>query len=327
MERPRIAVVGSLDTNRTYDPPLRDTPLTKQACQQLGRELGAQGCDLVVYSSDPGFVEAEVVSGYLAAGNAKAGSIQIHSQPGKKTIAFKEAAQAQDVFHLYGNPSPDWEVPYYRSLAEVQGILLIGGGRSTLATGLIAISFGIPIIPIAAFGGVTQKVWGEFVQHPNDARHGEVVALGEQWRDQSAQKFVTCLVDQISRRAARIEQDRQAERRQSRRSVISLLITALLIVCGVGLIPLIYEWQPGTAGSLLLLCAGPLLFATAGAIIRNTFDQGTTWLRPAILGLAAGAVSFLLFVGRSWPRIRTPCKAMAPVACCSSCCRWASSPD
>ncbi|MCW2932569.1 MAG: hypothetical protein JWM19_3531 [Actinomycetia bacterium] len=289
MERPRIAVVGSLDTNRTYDPPLRDTALTKQACEQLGQELGAQGCDPVVYSSDPGFVEAEVVSGYIAAGNVRAGSIQIRSRPGKNDIAFNEAAQAPDVFDLYVDPSPDWEVSYHRSLAEVQGILLIGGGRSTLATGLIAISFGIPIIPIGAFGGSTQKVWGEFGRRPNDATDGEVIALGERWRDQSAKMFVTCLAEQVNRRAARLEQDRQAQRRQSRRSVVSLLITALLIVCGL---------RVGARHRLLLLllCAGPLLFATAGAIIRNTFDQGTTWLRPATLGLAAGAVSILLFV-------------------------------
>lgn len=296
MERLRIAVVGSLDATRTYDPPLRDAALTGKACEQLGSELGIQGCDLVVYSSDPGFVEAEVVRGYVASGKAGRGSIQIRSQPGKSDINFTEAAQAPDVFDLHGDPSADWEVSYYRSLADVQGIVLIGGGRSTFVTGLVALSFGIPIIPIAAFGGSAQKVWGELGRRPNDATGDEVVALGEQWRDQSAKKFVTCLVEQVGRRAARLKQDQRSQRWQARRSVVSLLVTAMLIVCGVGLIPLMYAWQPGIAGSMLLICGGPLLFATAGAIIRNTFDQGATWLRPAIMGLAAGAVSFLLFV-------------------------------
>ena len=48
---------------------------------------------------------------------------------------------------------------YYRSLVEADGVLLVGGGRATFSTGLVALAFHIPALPVATFGGSAAKVW------------------------------------------------------------------------------------------------------------------------------------------------------------------------
>jgi hypothetical protein len=296
MTRPLIAVLGSLDAARQYDPPLRDLEVGRQACEQLGRELAHQGCDIVVYSSKPGFVEADIVRGYVASGEAQPGSIQIRSPLDSSHGQFPEIRQHRELFDARADSSPDWEVSFYRSLVETQGVLLVGGGRSTLATGLIALAFDVPIVALAAFGGSAQKVWTALDRVRNEAAAEDISAMAAAWHDGSSARLVTALVAQGEQKVAKAEAKRRQERRQSKRAAIGLSIAAVLLLAGLATIPLIYAWKPGTAGSLLLLCAGPLLFATSGAIIRTAFDEGIYWLRPAVLGLAAGAISFLLFV-------------------------------
>jgi hypothetical protein len=296
MARSLIAVAGGLDAARQYDPPLRDLKVAHQACEQLGRELALQGCDIVVYSSEASFIEADIVRGYVASGKAQPGSIHVRSPLGAPGAQFEEAKQHRELFDARADASPDWEVSYYRSLVETQGILLLGGGRSTLATGLIALAFDIPVVAVAPFGGSAEKVWAALDRVRNEAVLDDVSAMAEPWHDGSSARLVAAVLEQGRRRAAKVEEKRRLERRQSRRMALSLSIAGVLLFAGLGAIPLMYAWKPGTAGSLTLLCAGPLVFAISGAIIRNAFDQGTDWLRPAVLGLAAGCISFLLFV-------------------------------
>lgn len=296
MGHPLIAVVGSLDTARQYDPPLRAPQVGRQACEQLGRDLALQDCDIVVYSSEAGFVEADIVRGYVASGRARPGSIQIRSPLGAVNTQFLEIRQHRELFDVRADASLDWEVSYYRSLVETQGILLVGGGRSTLATGLIALAFDIPIVAVAAFGGSAQKVWAALDRVRNEATPEDVSAMAESWHDALSSRLVAAVAAQGQRKTAKADAVKRQERRQSKLAALSLSVAAFLLLAGLGAIPLMYAWKPGTAGSLLLLCAGPLLFATSGAIIRNAFDEGLYWLRPAVLGLAAGAISFLLFV-------------------------------
>jgi hypothetical protein len=49
-----------------------------------------------------------------------------------------------ELFQFVNDPSPDWEVSFYRSLASVAGVLLIGGGRPTYIARLIALSLSTP---------------------------------------------------------------------------------------------------------------------------------------------------------------------------------------
>jgi hypothetical protein len=205
-------------------------------------------------------------------------------------------AEHSEFFDVRADPSADWEVSYYRSLVEVHGVILIGGGRSTLVTGLIALAFHVPIIAIATFGGGAEKVWDTLQRTQTEATTSEISAMAQPWTKRSANQLVRTLLEQGKRKEENIEVSLRSERRRSRCMTSSLLVAALLLTLGLSTIPLIYSWKSGIAGSLSFLCIGPLLFGTSGAIIRNTYDQGQEWLRPAVLGLSAGVISFLLFV-------------------------------
>jgi hypothetical protein len=166
---PLIAIVGSIDPGRPYDPPLRDVAEARQACVDLGRELAVQGCDLVVYSGAAGFAEGYVVRGYVESGAAGPKSIHVRSPMGATSAEFPEAVARRDLFDMRIDPSSDWEVSYYRSLIETQGLVLIGGGRSTLVTGLLRLTFGIPMVPVATFGGNAAKAWAALERVSDDA--------------------------------------------------------------------------------------------------------------------------------------------------------------
>jgi len=71
-----IAIVGSTNLERRdYDPPLRNREQAKLAAVELGRELAKAKHRILVYSSDPGYIEADVVRGYVESGMADAESI------------------------------------------------------------------------------------------------------------------------------------------------------------------------------------------------------------------------------------------------------------
>lgn len=294
---PLIAIVGSADTRRTYDPPLRHAERVSQACAELGRELATRGCDIMVYNSDAErYVEADLVRGYVASGAARPGSIQIRAPHSSRGLQFEEAKQHRALFDPRPDTSGDWEVSYYRSLVEADGVLLVGGGWATYGTGLILIAFGIPAVPVATFGGNAEKVWQALDRVRNHAHDEDLRAMVADWDEQSAASLVTSLLNQRDRRAGQAETTRLDQRKADKQATISLAVAAVLILLGLATIPAVYAWTPGTAGNLAALIAAPVLVAPSGAIIRTTLDRGRDWWRTAVLGMIAGAVSSLLFI-------------------------------
>jgi len=295
MARPRVAIVGSVEQTRKLDPPLRQPEEAKRAAEQLGRELAEAGWDLTVYSADPDFVEADVVHGYVGSGKAVAASIQLRAPRGKGG-SFDEMTGQADLFDVRSDSSRDWEVSFYRSLPQCDGILLIGGGRSTLVTGLIALTMCIPTVAVATFGGNAQKVWESLDKERNDATEEDVAAMANDWRESSAKRLVQSLDAQRKARQLRQQKDIRQQRARSRRALTSLVFSAVLLLAAIGTIVLAWGWRPGTAGSVFALIVVPVLAAAAGALIRTSLDAGQEWTRAAILGGAAGLIAGLLFV-------------------------------
>ena len=296
VKRPVIAIVGSADPRRAAELGLRDVERAASAGEALGRELAAQGLDIIVYSSKASFIEADVVRGYVASDSATPGSIQMRWPLGTRQGRFPEGRDRPDLFDERPDASEDWEVSFYRSLEETDGVLLIGGGRSTYVTGLIAVAFGIPLVTVASFGGHAARVWDALDRTQNDAEPEEIAQMGGEWHDDLAVALVTSLARQGQRRAAKQEAARRDASRDARRAFASLLIGAVLLLAALAAIPLSHSWDPGTARALALLIGAPVLAATAGAIVRHSFDEGHEWFRTAILGMAAGGVACLLFI-------------------------------
>jgi len=295
--RPRIAVVGSIDETRVFDPPVTDPVGARRACEKLGGELAGAGWDLVVYSGQSKFVEADVVRGYLGSGKAEAGSVEVRA-PKDKT-GFAEFSSHREVFDIRSDSSRDWEVSYYRSLAGVDGVLLVGGGRSTLVTGLIALTLRIPVIAAATFGGNAVKVWGhldnEYRGHAA-ADAVDVAAMAAPWGDGSAKRLVGSLIAQRETQQRHIQENTAARRRESRRTNIGLAVISGLAVLVVAGLAVTWGWQLGTGLSIALLALLPTLAGAVGALVRTSLDRSQDWARAAVLGGAAGLITGLLYI-------------------------------
>jgi hypothetical protein len=332
--RPRIAVVGSVDARREYDPPLRDADRARAACHELGRELALAGYDLVVFADGDHYAETLVARGYAAA-SVPGGRITAH--PSRNQEYAPELAEGSQVLiTTVRDTGSEWEVPYYRTLFEVDGVVLVGGGRSTRVSGIVALAHGVPVVPLAAFGGGAGQVWvyldgsGELVDRE------DVRTLGESWSpgphstgetadtggsgstrgpgaaqasagaagptgspgttEGSARRTVGVLRRQIQRRAERRRQAERARRWGRWTESAGLVGAILLLVAALASIVLAGGPGPADAVSLTLLLAGPMCAAVSGALIRDSFGQAPSALHACARGLGAGAVAVLLYV-------------------------------
>jgi hypothetical protein len=293
--RPVIAVIGSADPARSYDPPLKSPELACDAARELGKQLADQSCRIVVYSSAEGFIEREVAAGYVESAKAAARSVEIRGRS-LQAHDFPGMRLHPDLFWIVPEVAGDWEVGYYRSLHTVDGILLLGGGRSTFIAGLIGLSRGVAVAPLSGFGGAGQKVWERLSSDRDLATNGDIATLGKPWQPGDGAVVVASLVAQLERRQAAVTKERRAEQAIQRRRTISLIVALGLLLLGLATIPPVYSLATGTWMSLSLLVVAPVLTSISGAIIRNALDDTGQWVRAAVVGAGAGTVAFLLFV-------------------------------
>ncbi|MCF6467862.1 hypothetical protein FAF44_05485 [Nonomuraea sp. MG754425] len=292
---PLIAVVGSASPQRSYEPPLADVAQMISAAESLGRELAINSFRIAVFSSHPDFIESSVVKGYIGSGSAELRSIEVHSRFGKEAD-FAEIIAFRDCFDVRPDPGDDWEVGYYRALLSADGVLIIGGGRSAFTAGLIAISRGIPIVAAASLGGAAQRVWRRFAEAHDLVSDEDAYAMAEAWQAQSPTRLVASLSRQCDLRTSRLQEAEAEQQRAGWRATVSLAVGVLFLLLALAAIPLSYSQPPGTALGITALVGAPLLAAGCGAIMRNAFDVVKNWVRTAVLGSAAGAITALLFL-------------------------------
>ncbi|MFJ8646736.1 hypothetical protein ACIRNI_11485 [Streptomyces sp. NPDC093546] len=291
-----IAVVGSADPARAYDPPLAHAETASPACEQIGRALAEADCDLMVYSSEAQFVEDQVVTGYLSAADSPAGTIHVRPPYGDGEKDFPLLTERPEMFDIRYESGENWETSFYRSLREVDGVILVGGGRSTLVTGMVCLAFDVPVAAVACFGGAARKVWDTMNRAGHHATPEEVSAMGAEWSDTSAPTLIRLLLAQHQRRDAQRNRQNRLRLGEAWRSALGITIGLLLLCLGLAMIPLTYAVSSNAFVNVTALVAGALATGTSGAITRNAFDHGLHWARTAALGMSAGAISFLLFV-------------------------------
>lgn len=302
---PLIAIVGCASDSRKDDLKLVNPERARNAAEEIGRELAKAGCRILVYSSSADFIEVDVVRGFMSAKAGRAGSIQVRYPLSRPQEPFPLQQDNEDLFDWCPDRSSDWEVAFYRSLEEVDGMILIGGGSSTLIGGLVAMGHRIPILALAAFGGAAAKVW-ESLSVDRDLATREDISLmaRPKWGADSAKECVQALLGQRER----LQREQQALRLQELRKSGLLkkqaLVAMALFFISLAAVPVAWGGLVSYLWLLFLLFFSPMLGGVSGATIRMVFDwrEGATPLAPhsawitVALGLISGGVSGLLFI-------------------------------
>jgi hypothetical protein len=295
-ESPIIAIVGNAKTHA-------DAPAAAEA---LGRELAKAGFRILVYSSGAEYVEERVVTGYLASNVAGRRSIMVRYPFNGAKPEFAEQSSHAAAFDWRPEHGQDWEMSFYQSLNEVDGVLLIGGGNSTLIAGLIAMGRGIAMLAAAGFGGKAAEVW-ERLSPGRDLVTADEIALMARpsWTQDGAAEYAGILKAQIARKEERERQRLLEQRRQETSVSLNAGLALVLFLLAMGLVAV--AWGVPTlspAIGLALLFVSPLLAGISGSTVRMVFDrrQGAdplssqSAITTAALGLIAGGVAGLLFI-------------------------------
>ena len=276
------------------------------AAEGFGRELAKAGFRILVYSSGADYLEGRIVRGYIASGVAGSGAIQVrYPLKGGDKPAFPEQVTHPELFDWRPDHSTDWELSFYQSLNEVDGIVLMGGGESTMIAGVVAMGHGIAIVAAAGFEGAAAKVW-DALRPGRDLPSADEVSLMARpgWNDDRAAACVGALKAQIVRKIEQEKQRRLDERRKETSVTLHACFAVVLFLLAVVCVPVAWGTQLDEVPAIWLLFMSPLLAGVAGSTIRLVFDlrQGSAPLTSqsavttAALGLIAGGVAGLLFI-------------------------------
>lgn len=293
---PFVAVIGGL---WQFDPTKATS--AKSAGKAIGAELAKAGFGLVVYFSNDESLEPHVVSGYTAALADGAGAIRVrYAESQRGQVKFNEETARPEVFEHRLFPGQDWEAPFYRSLAEEEGVdavLLLGGATSTLIAGQIAVARRLPILAVDAFNGSAAKIWNQLAQaSPEKNLHS--------WGTRSAAAFVEQLKKECAEVAARRKEARRRERAfltitsQRQRTVYAAgAFVVLLAALYFGMVK-----TPVPSDYPLVMLLGLISAGATGALVRMVLggpEENAPW-RSLLLGSVAGLVVGLAYLIPQW---------------------------
>jgi len=300
--RPFVAIVGGL---RFLDADPKAKAAAKETAKIIGAALAKAGCGLVVYYSDEQSLEPYVVSGYVAANPVGEELIWVryaNSQVGQ--VHFPEQDARRVLFKVDPLPDDDWEVPFYRSLAEeggVDGVLLLGGSNAVLIAGQIALARGLPILAVNTFKGSAEKVWRQL-------KYAGRPTLP--WEDHSAETLVRGLKEQCEQTLKKREEQRSMVEQaaqtiaKSESQNVKAAYASLSFVVLVGMI--VFGFSANVTPIILTYSITMLVavFAagTTGAMVRSILwnSRETAPHISATLGGIAGAVVGLAYLIPQW---------------------------
>jgi hypothetical protein len=295
----RIAIVGSVSAKRTdYRVPVKNHEEATMVARTLGTELAQRGLGLIVYSVDPNFVEADLVAAYVATGKAKPRSIHlVYPASDPKAAEFPALKTHPDLFDVSPDRSPDWEGAYFRSLKKADGVLLMGGGYSTLITGVIARAFLIPMVSLSYFGGSAEKIWGSLVTGQDLQSEDVINLMALAPNAASVHQLVASYADQTATRE-----------KLSQSSVgAGKVIAAIFALLGwVAALPIGFLVLPDAIPKgapihcpafLFLLFLAPMVAGFSGSTVRYILPskERPSWVNT-LAGAVAGATTGILYI-------------------------------
>lgn len=290
--RPRVAIIGGFYKLDVEDP--GQGAKARELAIELGRELAKQGFRLVVYFSDDKSLETHVVKGFVP--NIPSQELDSwidvrysEGQRGKVRFPEQDHERYKLLFKENLFPGANWEGAFYRSLAErdqVDAVLLMAGGASTLNAGHVAIGRGLPLLAIDSFPGSAQILRSELATKDDGYPSAQILNVGE---------LVLWLKEKEAKESARLaEQQAIVERYQrltSQKRATKWFACSLITLISSLSIGLIQEISPDLfiLVMILSLCAA----GATGAMLRALVASTQLTLDPrlaCLLGIAAGII-------------------------------------
>jgi hypothetical protein len=306
MDGPKIAIIGSpwlRDQNgarRQDAEALEHEGRAKAACEAIGVELARARCRLFVYSAEEHSIEPDVVEGYLSVSKERH-SIEFRHPRGSGG-RFKAQDWPERPIKDRGDPTNEWEVSFYRSLKDADGVLLLGGRSTVLIAGHVSFALERPVAAVASFEGAAASVWGA-LKVEGHVTAEEIDEMGQRWTDDSATNVVGSLVrrcvsklEQARAQAAEVERYRRED--ASRRSAQPVLVVTGVSFALVVLMMLMGLTSSTTGAPLLvpfllaLVLAG---VAGAGVRLKRGGVMDGTW-SALVPGGIAGFIFAVLYL-------------------------------
>jgi hypothetical protein len=262
----------------------------------IGAEIARRGCRLLVYDSDNKFIEGEAVSGFAGAAQGTRGSIVVRQPQTREPKLFPEEATKPDLFERRVDTNDQWEVSFYRSIADdADGVVLIGGANSVLIAGQVAIGARVPLVALEKSGGAASSVWRSLRPEVDLPTLDEHARMAHGLTPDAVSRWVASLLDQRKRRF-RVE---TKEIRSHALIAIAMFVFALVLAFAGHLFPLAQAGLP-----LWLLLFSTLLGGGSGAAIRMVFERRYgvgPLVTPSItvtlgLGMISGGLAGLLYI-------------------------------
>lgn len=298
----RFAIIGAASEERN-DPkhpfpfsPVVDVTKSREAARLIGAALAKKRHGLIVY--DARFIEAEVVSAYVAENpqpSDQGPPIVIRQPHIDQNVPFAEEQTHPALFDRVADSTGRWEVAFYRSLADADGLVLIGGANSTGIAGQVAIGARVPVLALMKTGGAADTVWRTIapgIDLPNGNEHAR---MADDPTEPAATRWVEALETQRRRRYA-VETGPIVWH-----AVAASILFVLALAAGFGS-HLLTSLDGALAKAMLF--TSTLMAGVAGASIRMVFERryGSGPLVPpsmaitVALGLMAGALAGMLYI-------------------------------
>jgi hypothetical protein len=303
MKHPVIAIIGSADEGRNYDPPMPATAATRTMAENLGTALARAGYALMVYSAAVSLIERDVVRGFVAYKKARPKSVIVFAPFGSSNaVAFPERETHEELFDIRQDNSVGWEVSFYRSLGIADAVILIGGGQSTMITGILSLTYRIPVLALSAYGGSAARVWSFLVAGRDLPTQEHIHAMAQPGTPEVIKTWLESLSAQMVFKSREVQTKSRTWFSAIALIVLFLWVSALpfgfLLVSGAnnGMMP-VADWHRTIF--IFLLFLSPLVSGASGATVRALLPgaeaEGLT-LRTTVLGVAAGAITSILYV-------------------------------
>jgi hypothetical protein len=299
----KVLVVGSVRGEKAGEE-LACADEIRAAALEIGKELATRGHVVWVGTDDKIDVDPSVVEGALSASGGK-GSVEVHAPLGMaEPYKNRSEPNLSKKWHQF----PDWDVTNMEVVRGVDAVLAISGRAGVVQAGIAGWMLGVPVIPIAGFGGGAMKVWEYGSSRRQEFYHGalrddEIDRLAAPWGKALDAKVAVETLEKVAR-AAKIS------RTPSRMlfSVLAMMIVSLAAwVCFLTfpfvLAPRLFERGWDSKDSLLVLFAAVSFSGLLGATMQTlrSIRNGVA-VTPLVtivdtgLGVTAGIVMAMLYL-------------------------------